>query len=208
MAMTAGSVLLGKHIKEDQQEIYDEWLEEQKKVKKKGMWSSLGRTLGSFAAPALMGALGIGGGPLGLLAGKMILGRIGAELGERGYNPKMKEIKGTHGFGGSKAKEYSTSIEDALSSLDKTQWTTSIVNPIMEVGAGEVMGQLKEGAGDLMMKYKANKAGEILGKPLSQADIMGSIEGLDLYSPSQVTQMAGDFDPYAFQEMDYSPYYE
>ena len=56
MALSYGALLMGKHKKADLKAIQDEARKQQRRMKKRGLWSSVGRTLGSFAAPMAMGA--------------------------------------------------------------------------------------------------------------------------------------------------------
>ena len=147
MAITTGAVKLGQHIKQDEEEVYKQWLAEQKKAQKRGRWSSIGRTLGSFIAPMILGGIG---GPAGAIAGKMIAGRLGAEAGEtlagRTKGGKFKKIgAGKHGFGGTQGKLYQESIEDAMKNLDQQQWMTSVTNPLIEAGGAELMSKGLEG---------------------------------------------------------------
>ena len=204
MALSYGALLMGKHKKADLKAIQDEARKQQRRMKKRGLWSSIGRTLGSFAAPMAMGALGLGGGPLGLLAGKMVMGRLGAEAGEKlggvgrigGGDVSKKAMReaGTHGFFKDEASEYADMLGEAQSGLDKQQWMTSIMNPVIETGGQEVLGQLQKAGGDLWGKYQAGKTGELLGKKVPISDFS--------YQTPSYRSGAESLDPYMLGTME------
>tara|TARA_R100001594_G_scaffold24594_1_gene48274 strand:+ start:293 stop:913 length:621 start_codon:yes stop_codon:yes gene_type:complete len=152
MALTYGHLLLGKHKQEDLKAIQEQARAEQKKARKRGLWSSIGGTLGTWAAPALMSALGVTTGPAGLLAAKMAMGRLGRELGEKTAGPKASKEAirkaGDHGFHKELRGDYIAGLEDAQESLDRQQWIQSVANPLQsyvaDVGLENVNTQLKD----------------------------------------------------------------
>jgi len=134
MAMTYGHLLMGKHKKADLKAIQDEARSQQKKAQKRGLWSSIGGTLGTLAVPLMFGTMG----PMGAMAAKMAMGRIGRELGQHAAGDiDTSNIKGEHGFYGDIAKDYIAGIEDADKALDRQQNIQSIMNPLQEFGLGE-----------------------------------------------------------------------
>ena len=149
MALSYGALLMGKHKKADLEKIQKQAMDQQKKARKRGLRSAIGGTLGSILAPAIMGGLGLSTGGLGLVAGKMIMGRLGRELGEE-TGPKVDTSavgKDTHGFYKHIAKDYRSGLDDAKDSLNQQQWMQSVMNPIQEYGMGKAGEQLKGWAG-------------------------------------------------------------
>jgi len=150
MALSYGALLMGKHKKADLEKIQAQAREEQRKARKRGLRSAIGGTLGSILAPAIMGSLGFTGGPLGAMAGKMIISRLGRELGEE-TGPKVNTDaigKDTHGFYKDIAKDYRLGLDDAKDALNQQQWMQSVMNPLQEYGlgkAGKELGKFAEG---------------------------------------------------------------
>ena len=195
MAMTLGALMMGKHKKEDLEEIHAEARRQQNKAKKRGLFSSIGGTLGSLLAPAAMGALGLSTGGLGLLAGKMVMSRLGRELGEEA-GPKVDygAIKkaGKHGFKGHEElrQDYTSGLEDARDMQNRQQWLSSVMNPLTEGGMSE--------AGKMIGSFTGGQT-DIWGNPITAAveggsDIAKNIEGP--YSPEYIDYQG----PYKYDE--------
>ena len=149
MEMTLGALMMGKHKKADLEKIHAEARDQQKKAQKRGMWSALGGTLGSSLVPLLFGTTM---GPMGGMAAKMLMGRIGRELGEEA-GPKVDygaiEKAGDYGFKGHEElrKDYTEGLKEARDTLNQQQWSQSFVNPIQEMGMAEAGKMASEWAG-------------------------------------------------------------
>tara|TARA_R100000664_G_C2712119_1_gene108524 strand:- start:41 stop:724 length:684 start_codon:yes stop_codon:yes gene_type:complete len=175
MALTYGALLMGKHKKADLEKIQKQARAEQKKARKRGLRSAIGGTLGSILAPAIMGGLGLSTGGLGLMAGKMVMSRLGRELGEE-TGPKVDTSaigKDTHGFYKDIAKDYRTGLDDAKDALNQQQWMQSIMNPLQEYGMGKAGEQLKGWASGTQAGQKwgefVDEGGLNLGEKLGDA---------------------------------------
>jgi len=134
--MNIGQVLLQSHMREDEREIMKQQQKAAKKAKKRGMWSAVGGKLGTLGA----GLLFSGMGPAGMIAAKMAMGRLGREIGQHAAGDvDTSKIKGKHGFYNQAASDARQQITDFDKDLNKEQWMTSVVNPLMEMGTAEAL---------------------------------------------------------------------
>ena len=144
MAMTYGMALMGKHKRKDLEDIQAEARKQQKRAQKKGLWSSLGGTLGSLAVPLMFGT---GIGAPAALALKMGMGYAGRRAGEAlapDVSRKAVREAGEHGFYKDEAERYAAGLKEAQENLNRQQFVGSIVNPLQEYGivkASKMMGK-------------------------------------------------------------------
>jgi hypothetical protein len=145
MALTYGALLMGKDKRDDLKQIQKEQKKAAKKARKRGLWSSIGGSLGSLGA----GLLFSGMGPMGMMAAKMAMGRLGREIGQHSAGSvDTSKIKGEHGFYKDIAKDARDEITDFDKMIDKEQWMSSVVNPVIEMGTAEALKMGKDFAGD------------------------------------------------------------
>ena len=117
MAMTYGMALMGKHKRKDLEDIQAEARKQQKRAQKKGLWSSLGGTLGSLAVPLMFGT---GIGAPAALALKMGMGYAGRRAGEAlapDVSRKAVREAGEHGFYKDEAERYAAGLKEAQEKL-------------------------------------------------------------------------------------------
>lgn len=157
-----------KELEEQEAELQKEMEKQAKAQQKKGMWGSIGRTLGSIGA----GALGtmVGGPAAGVLAAKMIGGfaggKLGQELGGAEASKAGLKIDSKGNFLGSERRALGRAAEQARE--DFTEATTgmrnqlgfsSVANPLMAYGAAEGLGGFGKEAllagGDKMSAWDA-----------------------------------------------------
>ena len=168
MAMTYGMALMGKHKRKDLEDIQAEARKQQKRAQKKGLWSSLGGTLGSLAVPLMFGT---GIGAPAALALKMGMGYAGRRAGEAlAPDVSRKAVKeaGDYGFHGDIAEDYASGLKEAQENLNRQQFMTSIVNPLQEYGIGEASKMAGKWAGETGLGQKYNKfvdEGGLFGSP-------------------------------------------
>ena len=132
-----------------------------KKAKKKGFWSSVGRTLGKIARPLAAAAFGVAGGPLGVALWAAVGSRLGSEIGERtsGGGSLSKMLKGKGDitevgqnigkgttFAQGTASAAKTAFKDSADDFNSGQWTAAATDGITAFVSGGGVSAFKEGA--------------------------------------------------------------
>ena len=162
MAMEYGRAMMARDIGLERKELEEEEAELQKEMEKqakaqqkKGMWGSVGRTLGTIATGALLTPFM---GPGALMAAKMVGGYAGGRLGQGlGGTEASKaglKIDSKGNFLGSERRALGRAAETARSDFDlatkgmRNQLAfSSVANPLMSyVGGGGKF--TKEGLGE------------------------------------------------------------
>ena len=176
MAFALGSALMARDIPGERRDLEDEERRLQKASEKavkaqqkKGMWGSIGKTLGSIGAGALGTALG---GPAGgVLAAKMVGGYLGGRLGQ-GAVDTSKELAALRSQAGggkfltsqredllSAGKDLQGDFRDARSGMRNQLAMSSVASPLMAYGAAEGLGGFGKDAllasGDKMSAWDA-----------------------------------------------------
>ena len=136
---------------------------------KKGMWGSIGKTLGSIGAGALGTALG---GPAGgILAAKMVGGYLGGRLGQGTIDTsdELAALRSQAGKGSflssqregltESSKLLQEDFRDARSGMRNQLAMSSVASPLMAYGAAEGLGGFSKDAllasGDKMSAWDA-----------------------------------------------------
>jgi hypothetical protein len=175
MAFALGKALMARDISRERKSLRDDQRDLEKKaeeqadqMKKKGMWGSIGRTLGSVAVGAALAPVM---GPGALLAAKMAGGYLGGRLGQGSVKASAKDLKytGEGNFLSSERqdlKDYASDLKsdfkDAQSGMRKGLAVSSIKNPLMSFAAGDI-GNLKSLGTKDAWKVGAG-TGEMFGK--------------------------------------------
>ena len=157
-----------KDLEEEEAELQKEMEKQAKEQQKKGMWGSIGKTIGSIGTGALFTALG---GPAGgVLAAKMIGGyaggRLGQELGGAEASKAGLKIDSKGNFLGAERRALGRSAETAREDFDAATKgmrnqlaTSSVTSPLMAyAGAVGLSGFGKEAllaGGDKMSAWDA-----------------------------------------------------
>lgn len=149
MGFALGKALMSRDIgrerqtmEEEQRDLELEAQEQAKNMKKKGMWGSIGKTLGSIAVGA---ALTPFMGPGALVAAKMAGSYLGGRLGQGAIKASSKDLKYT-GKGNflsnerqdlkNYASDLRSDFKDAQSGMRKSLAVSSVAAPAMAYAAG------------------------------------------------------------------------
>jgi hypothetical protein len=158
MAYALGRALLGRDVSRERKKLQKEETKLQRemekqaeKQQKKGMWGSIGRTLGTVATGALLTPIL---GPGALLAAKMVGGYAGGRLGQGAIKASKKDIKGPSGdytyLGeerralGEAAKVGREDFDKATKGMREQLQFSSVVNPFMSFASTKGLEGIKE----------------------------------------------------------------
>lgn len=197
MAFALGKALMAKDIgleraamSKEQRRLEKEATDQIKKMKKKGMWGSIGKTLGSIAVGAALTPLM---GPGALAVAKMAGGYLGGRLGQGAIKASSKDLKyeGKGNFLSSErqdlkdyASDLKTDFKDAQSGMRKSLAVSSVAAPATAYAAGGLDDFKALGNKDAWAVGKG--AGEVLNAPMDPSAIAGALskgETIPDYNP-------------------------
>jgi len=193
MAFALGSALMARDVSRERKDLREEEKRLQKAgeaateaQQKKGMWGSIGKTLGSIGA----GALGtmVGGPAGGILAAKMAGSYLGGRIGQglvdtsEEYDALKSQVSKGNFLSSEREdlRDFSTEAQkgfkDATSGMRKQLAIGSIKDPLMAYGAAEGLGGFKLGAEGLGKTTGGMSAWDSLMSQPEFSPFMGSKE--------------------------------